>query len=178
MDDAGFFGAELDLTAFDRLDRLGHVLSDGAEPRVRHQAARTQDLPEPADHRHHVRGSDGAVEIDLAGLHLLCEILGADDIRPGGLRLLGSIAAGEHRDPHALAGAVRQHHRAAQILVRLAGIEVEVHRDLDGLVEFGRGPRLDLLDRVFDAHRRRRRIEPFICLFEALAGFGHIPAPR
>ncbi len=84
MDDAGLFGAELDLAALDRLDRLGDVLGDRTEPRVGHQPARPQDLAEPADHRHHVGSGDGAVEIDLPGLHLLGEVLGPDDIGAGG----------------------------------------------------------------------------------------------
>src|SRR5205807_4220587 len=44
MDDAGLLGAELDLAALDRLHRLGDVLGYRAEPRVRHQAARPEDL--------------------------------------------------------------------------------------------------------------------------------------
>src|ERR1041384_2921363 len=173
MDDPGLLGAELDLAAFDRLDGLGHVLRYRAETRVRHQPARPQDLPKPADHRHHVRCRDSAVEVDFAGLHLLGQVFRADDVGAGGFRLLGAVAASKHRDPYALAGAMRQHDGAAQVLVGLARIEVQVHRDLDGLVEFRRGPRFDLLDRVLELHWRRCRVEPFIGFFEAFAGFCH-----
>src|SRR5579885_3667424 len=47
------------------LDHLGDVGRDGAEPGVRHQAARAQDLAEPADDRHHVGRGDAAIELDL-----------------------------------------------------------------------------------------------------------------
>ena len=99
MDDAGLFGAELDLAALGRLHRLGDVLRHRAEPRVRHQPARPEDLAEPADQRHHVGGGDRPVEIDLPGLDLLGEILGADDIGAGGLGLLGLVAAREDARP-------------------------------------------------------------------------------
>ena len=44
MADPRLFGAELDLTAFGRLNRLSHVLRDRPEPRVRHQPARPEDF--------------------------------------------------------------------------------------------------------------------------------------
>ena len=62
-------------------------------------------------------------------------------------------ALGEDGDAQRLAGAVRQHHRAAQILLRLARVEVEVERDLDGLVELGGGAALDHLHRRSAAGR-------------------------
>src|ERR1041385_4016818 len=77
MDDPRLLGAELDLAAFDRLDGFGHVLRYRAETRVRHQPARPQDLPKPADHGHHVRCRDSAVEVDFAGLHLLGQVFPA-----------------------------------------------------------------------------------------------------
>ena len=47
---------------------------------MRASAARAQNLPEAADNAHHVRGGDAAVEIDLALLNLLRQILGAEGI--------------------------------------------------------------------------------------------------
>ena len=72
---------------------------DGAELRVRHQAARAQHFAEPADDRHHVGRGDAAVEIDLPRLHLLRQIFGADDVgarRPAPPRRL--VALGEDGD--------------------------------------------------------------------------------
>ena len=71
---------------------------------------------------------------------------GADDV---GTRLLGcsgGVALGEHRDAHALAGALGQRHRAAQHLVGLAGVDAEAERGLDGLVELAGGHGLDQVD--------------------------------
>ena len=51
-------------------------------------------------------------------------------------------------DPHRLAGAVRQIHRAAHHLVGMARVDAEIERDLDGLVELGRGGLLDQRHRV------------------------------
>ena len=60
-----------------------------------------EHLAEPADQRHHVGRGDAAVEVDLAALDLLDQILRADDVGAGLLRLLGLGAAREHRDAHA-----------------------------------------------------------------------------
>src|SRR5439155_4578321 len=59
------------------------------------------------------------------------------------LRFLGLVALREHEDAHGLTGAVRQDDRAADVLVRLARIDPESHRQLDGLVELGRAARVD-----------------------------------
>src|SRR6266481_3691417 len=63
------------------------------------------------------------------------EAAGADHV---GLRLLGLVALGEHQHADALSGPVWQDDRAAHVLVRLAGIDPELHRQLDCLVELGR----------------------------------------
>ncbi len=74
-----------------------HVHRHGAQPRVRHQAARAEDLTQPPDHAHHVRRRDAAVEVDLAGLHLLGQVLGAHHVGAGGQRLLGLRRRGRTR---------------------------------------------------------------------------------
>ena len=112
-----------------------------------------EHLAEAADERHHVRRRDAAVEVDLAALHLLDEVLGADDVGAGGARLVGLGAAGEHRDAQRAAGAVRQVDDAAHHLVGVARIDAEIHRDLDGLVELRVGALLDQLHRVGRADR-------------------------
>src|SRR5262249_2440244 len=93
---------------------------------------------------------NAAVEIDRAALHLLDQILGADDVGARRPRLVGLGAARKHPDPHAAAGAVRQVDHAAHHLVGVARIDTEVHRDLDGLIELRLGPLLDHLHRFFD----------------------------
>src|SRR6185312_6494398 len=78
------------------------------------------------------------------------EVGRADHVRPGLLRLAGLVALGEDGDPLFAAGAVRQHHRPAQLLVRVADVQPEVQVHLDRLVELRRRRRLqepDGLDR-------------------------------
>src|SRR5204863_2696485 len=58
-----------------------------------------------------------------------------------------------HEDAHVLAGAVRQHHCAADVLVGLTRIDAESDRQLHRLVEL-RGLRLER-----EAHRFLDRIE-------------------
>src|SRR5690606_12638807 len=57
----------------------------------------------------------------------------------GFFRFLGLRALGENGDADALARAMRQHDHAADVLVRLLGVDAEVHGQLDGLIELGGG---------------------------------------
>src|ERR1700726_2774992 len=54
LDDPGFLDAKLHRPALRGLDRAGDVHGHSADLRIGHQAARTQNLAEPADERHHV----------------------------------------------------------------------------------------------------------------------------
>ena len=103
----GLLDAELDLARLGVLDRLGDVHRHRAELRVRHQALGAEHLTEAADDAHHVRGRDHAVEIDLAALDRLHQVLGADDVGAGRGGFVGLVALGEHGDAHVLAGALR-----------------------------------------------------------------------
>ena len=71
-------------------------------------------------------------------------------IGAGGLGLLGLGAAREHGDARRAARAVRQIAHAAHHLVGVLGIDAEVHRDLDRLVELRLGALLDELHRLLD----------------------------
>src|SRR5205807_2570908 len=74
--------AKLHLARARVLHRPGDVGGDRAHLRVRHQAARTEDLAELADHAHRLGRRDHHVEIDLARLHLLGEVFHADERLP------------------------------------------------------------------------------------------------
>ena len=145
--------AELDLAALDVGDGLGHVHGDGAGLRVRHQAARAEDTAQPADLAHHVGGGDDGVEIEVAAGDLLDEIVDADLVGARCDRGFCLLTGGEDEDPSRLASAVGKIDRAAHHLIRLAGIDAETHRHLDGLVELGRSHFLDQL------HRRLGRVQ-------------------
>ena len=86
--------------------------------------------------------------------HLLDEIFRADDVGTGRLGLFGLGAAREHGNTRRTARAVRQIADAAHHLVGVLGIDAEVHRDLDRLVELRLGARLD------DASPPRRSRRP------------------
>src|SRR6185436_16058223 len=66
------------------------------------------------------------------------------------LGLFGLRTAREHADAQCAAGAVRQVDDAAHHLVGVTGIDTEIDRNLDGLIELRLGARLDHLDRLGD----------------------------
>ncbi|GAB4914601.1 hypothetical protein MAHJHV29_22440 [Mycobacterium avium subsp. hominissuis] len=139
---------EVDLAALDVGDGLGDVGGDGAGLGVGHQAARAEHPGDAAHLGHLVGRGDGGVEVQEAALDLFDQVVAADDVGAGGLRLLGLLADGEHRDPGGLAGAVRQVDRAAHHLVRLARVDAEPDRHLDGRVLLGRRRLLGQLGRL------------------------------
>ena len=160
-------GAVLDLAALGVADRLGDVERHRARLGVRHQAARAEDAAELADGAHHVGRGDRDVEVHDAVLHLLGEVVGADEVGAGLLGLARLLALGEHRDAHRLAGAVREDRRAAHDLVGVAHVDAETEVDLDGLVELGRVERLEQADglegRVDALGVDRRRVRWCTC---------------
>src|SRR5690606_25662415 len=68
VDDTSLFDAVLNSTTLGSADSTLDVHGHGANLRVRHQVARAEDLTETTDERHHVRGCNAAIEVDLAGL--------------------------------------------------------------------------------------------------------------
>src|SRR5690606_6499177 len=150
MHDAGLLDAELHRSALGRLHGGRHISRHRTYLRVWHKATRAQHLAETADQRHHVRRRDTAIELDLARLHRLDQVLRANDISAGRLRLFGLLALGEHSYAHATPSAVRQVDDAADHLIRMARVDTEIHRHLDRLVELGRGALLDELDGLIE----------------------------
>jgi hypothetical protein len=101
-----------------------------------------------ADVAHLVRRRDRDVEVGEPLLDALREVGRADDVRSGLLRLAGLVALGEDGDADALAGAVREHERAAELLVGVAHVEAEPEVRLHGLVEVGGRQLLQRPDRL------------------------------
>ena len=62
-------------------------------------------MSQATHHAHCIGGSDGDIEIDVAGFHLLGEIFHADDIGTRSAGFIGLSPLGEDRDTHCLAGA-------------------------------------------------------------------------
>ena len=81
---------------------------------------------------------DRDVEVGEALLDPLGEISRADDVGACVLRLLRLLALGEDGDRRFLAGSVREHERAAKLLVGVADVQPEAEVHLDGLVELRR----------------------------------------
>ena len=135
MDVRAAVGAVLELAGLRLLDRLGDVERHRAGLRVRHLAARAEDAAELADVAHLVRRRDRDVEVVEALLDLRREVGRADDVGAGLLGLLRLLALGEDGDAQLLAGAVREHQRAAQLLVGVADVQAEAEVRLDRLVE-------------------------------------------
>ena len=89
-----------------------------------------------------------------------------------GARLLGGpglVAVGKHQDPGLPAGAVRQRHGPAHDLVGLAGVDTQIERRFDRLVEVGGGEGFCWLglDTFFSPvllPRRTRRARRFLVL--------------
>src|SRR5450756_2657609 len=95
---------------------------------------RAEDLAQPADLAHQVRRRDSSIEVGVATGHLLDQLVATDLVSARFAGLLGALTGGEDQDPSGLAGSVRQVHRAADHLVRLAGVDTEAERHLESRV--------------------------------------------
>ena len=85
-----------------------------------------------------------ARSVQLAGVRLSLAQKPRDTRpRAGGAGDVLVLATGEHRDAHGLAGAVREHRRATDLLVGLRCINAQIDRHVDGLVELGHRKLLD-----------------------------------
>ena len=67
------------------LHGLGDVRGHGTDLRVRHQAARPEDLAQLTHNAHRIRRGDHDVEVELTGLHFSSEVIKTHDISAGGL---------------------------------------------------------------------------------------------
>ena len=128
------------------------------ELRVGHETAGAEDLAETADLAHLIGRGHSGVEVELAGLNLLHELVGAHDVGTGLLGGLGSGALGEDGHADGLAGAVGQAHGAAQLLVGLTGIDAQAEVAGHRLVEVGHGDLLQQLHSGQGAHRLGRNL--------------------
>ena len=138
MDDAGLLGAKLDATGLDLADGAGDIHGDRADLRVGHEVARSEDAAEATDQTHHVRGGDGAVEVEPVLLeNAVDQVLGAHEVGAGVAGLGGPVTLGEHDDAQGFAGTVGQGAARADHLVGVLRVDAEAGGDLDGLVELG-----------------------------------------
>jgi hypothetical protein len=165
VDVGALVDAVLELSGFDLFHGLADFGGDGSGFGVRHQASRSEDPTELADHPHHVGSGDDGVEVEeVLVLDAVGEVLSAHDVGAGLLRLLRGFTGCERGDADALAGAVRQRDRAPDHLVGLSRIDAEPDRHVDGFVELALGGAFDQRDGF------RRRID--LVALDGLGCFG------
>ena len=136
MDNAGLIDAKFQFAGFDFPHRLTDVDGHRAGLGIGHEAARTQNLTDAADGRHHIRCCHRLVKIEPTFVDLLDQLVAADEIGPCLLCFLFLFPFGEGENPNGFTHAVRQIHRAANILIRLPRIHSKPDRHFHGFVEF------------------------------------------
>ena len=157
MDDAGLVSAVTHLTGLGILHGFGRVRRHGADLGVRHQTARAQHLAQLADDAHRVRRSDDHVVVQVAGQHLLGQVVHAHGFGAGCDGFIGlGTGGGEHGYTHRLAGTGWQHGGTTHLLVGLLGIHAEAHGHVDGFHELGLAVVLDDLQRFINGVRLAR----------------------
>ena len=146
---AGFIGAVLNFTGFDFIQGAGDIHCDRADLGVRHQALGTENFAQTANGSHHIGSRHRNIKIGPTALNLLDHIFGADKIGTRSFGFLGFVAFGEHQNPFALAGPMRENDCATNLLVRMFGINAQFYGNLQCRVELGRRHFLNQRDRFF-----------------------------
>ncbi len=136
MDDTGFFNAEFNCTALGSLNSTGNINSHSTDFRVWHHAARAENLTQTTNEWHHVRGSNAAIEIDIAGIDGFEQVFRTNDIRTGFLSFFSFVTTGKYSNANSTTCTVWQINNAANHLVSMTWIYTEIHRNFDSFVEF------------------------------------------
>ncbi|MNE38865.1 hypothetical protein D3C80_1327830 [compost metagenome] len=139
MDDAVFVGAITNLTSLGVFNRGGYVWSYGTDFRVRHQAARTQNLTQLTYNTHCVRGSNNDVIVQVAAFHFGSQIVHTYTVSAGSQSGLSSWTLGEDGNTYGLASAVWQHGSATNDLVGFTWVNTEVDSNVEGFAELHGG---------------------------------------
>src|SRR5450830_1654743 len=127
---------ELDLASLELANSLPYFQRHCARLRVGHQSAWSQHTGYLSKRRHHVLGCDCDVKIQPAALDLLDEFLATHEVGTSLLSISSLVPLGKHGNPDSLARASRKCHDATNVLVSLFRIDVELHANLDRLIEF------------------------------------------
>ena len=114
-------------------------------------------------------GGERDVEVGPAALDALDQVVAADEVGAGLLRVAGAFALGEDEHAYGLAEAVGQQRRAADLLVGVARVEAGAHVQLDGLVELGGRGLLGQVDRLL------RRVGLVSCRSASTASLYFLP---
>ena len=139
VDDVGLVETVLDLTGLSLVDSLGDIGGNRACLRAGHKTSGAENLTETADETHHVRSSDGDIEIHKAlALDSCNKILCTDNLCACGGCGLGICALCEDGYADILAGTVRKNDSASDLLVGVAGVNTQADVDFDSLIELCR----------------------------------------
>ena len=137
MDVGSFVQTIFHFPGFNFVHGFGNIGSNGTGFGVGHQAAGPQDTTEFTDNAHHIGGSDDNIEIKPVFFgDFFDHVFGANVIRAGGFGFFGFFAFGENEHFLAAAGAVGKNHRASDLLVSLAGVQIQTNMQFNGFVEF------------------------------------------
>src|ERR1017187_4751575 len=129
--------SNLDAATLDLPDGPGDVKSDRTRLGVGHQSTGSEDLADAADQAHHIRRGQGHVEVDLAALDLLDQVLAADQVRSGLQRLARLLAGREDGYAPGAPGAMGKHHSGAHRLIGVARVDAQAEVSFDSGVELG-----------------------------------------
>ena len=119
---------------------------------------------------------DAAIKVDRTLVDDLEQLFGTYDFSTGCTGFISLGTLGEHANANRAARTVRQVDNAADHLVRVAGVDAEVHRDFDGFIELRRGAFLDQLHGLIEAVSLRA-VNAFANLGQTLCNLCHCLTP-
>ena len=164
MDNVGLIKAVLNLTSLCLCNSLCNVRRYGASLRAWHQAARAKHFTETTDQAHHIGRSNRHVKIHPAfALNLGNQFLRADKLRACLLRCFCIVALSEHSNTHGFTRSVGQYDRAANLLIRMAGVNAQANVGFHSFIKFS------CCGFHRDLQRFRRVIE--LCFIDKLGAF-------
>ena len=147
----GLVVLEGDLTLLDVLNHLFDVRAHRVSLWVWHEAGWTEELCDLGHLCHHVRRSNGDVEVDFSGGgELSDEFFATDDFCTGFTGVLFFVGAYESGDFLRLTDGVREDDRGADLLVTLLHVDTEVDVHFNRAVELRGSELLGERDRFFE----------------------------
>ncbi|SPO53030.1 protein of unknown function [Pseudomonas sp. JV551A1] len=150
VDDTVLVGTVANLTSLGVLDGAGYVWGHGTNFRVRHQAARTQNLTQLTYNAHGIRRCDDDVIVQVAAFHFGSQVVHTYAVSAGSQSGFSSWTLGEDSNANGLASAVWQHGSATYDLVGFTRVNTEVNGDVVGLYELGSRQRSQQSGRFFE----------------------------
>ncbi len=139
MDDAVFVVTVTNLTRFSVLNRFSNVRRYSTNFRVRHQAARTQNLAQLANNAHCIRGSNNNVKVHFAFLDLVSQIFHTYQLSASCFSSFSVRALGKYGYANRTASTVRQYSCTTYVLVRFTCVDAEVNGNVYAFYEFSSG---------------------------------------